>query len=406
MAPVESIPPWNIAPEAQGFNPVIASGISSRLWYIYANVWLVCLLFPIGTLLQSPPGPLAGAFALGGLALFAMLYLWLMRPHPIHYAAPGRPPPPHLRLALLVMTLLGLSFSVLYDITFLWLLVGTSAVAGKTLRAPSAHLVVTVLPLLVLGMAVVLRGGPAGVDWMHILPLAFLVRALGLDMTGLARLSGTIWELQTAREALARQAVIEERLRLARDLHDLLGHTLSLIILKSELAHRLMSRAPADAEREIRDIEQVARQTMREVREAVAGYRQPTLREELSKAQQVLAAAGVQCVVEHRAEGLAPATDAVLAWAVREGITNIIRHSRARSCTIRVLREAQRVVAEVINDGDPENTLMRKGSGLTGVAERVAALGGRIEAGPLQGVPGFRLWLELPVEHEIGGKAR
>lgn len=408
MAQEEPIPTWNAAHSDQSFDLVAASGLAPRLWHLYANVWLVCLLFPVGALIQMRPGPVAGALVVVGLSLFGTLYLWLMRPHPLRHAAPGKRPLPHLRLALLVMTLLGLSFSVFYDLTFLWLLVGTSAAAGKTLPLRSAHLAITVLPLLVLAMAVVLSGGPGAVDWMHIIPLAFLVRVLGLDMTGLSRLSSTMWELQTARAALARQAVIEERLRLARDLHDLLGHTLSLIILKSELAHRLIGSVPATAETEIRDIEQVARQTLLEVREAVAGYRQPTLREELSKVPHVLAAAGVQCVVEHRVGELAPATDAVLAWAVREGVTNIIRHSRATTCRIRVMRNETCVVAEVINDGPCDlehHTLMNRGSGLTGLRERVAAQGGRMDARPLQGPSGFRLWLELPVEHEIGGNA-
>ena len=192
---------------------------------------------------------------------------------------------------------------------------------------------------------------------------------------------------------------------MARDLHDLLGHHLSLIALKSELAGRLIETAPARAAAEIQDVERVARQTLREVREAVAGYRQPALQSELDGARQLLDVAGIACSIEYTAGALPPATDAVLAWAVREGVTNVIRHSRARQCRIRVAGADGTVHAEVINDGDHDQgqegkgASRQSGSGLTGLAERVTAQGGHLEAGPLlaEGSERFRLWVELPI---------
>jgi two-component system sensor histidine kinase DesK len=166
----------------------------------------------------------------------------------------------------------------------------------------------------------------------------------------------------------------------ARDLHDLLGHTLSLITLKSELAGRLVEKEPARAAQEIHEVERVARQALREVREAVVGYRQPTLHSELDAARQMLETAGVVYTIEHTARALSPATDAALAWAVREGVTNVIRHSRARQCTIRIICDNESTRAEVINDGyqGPEHdaTHTKDGSSLSGLAERVAAQGG------------------------------
>lgn len=141
-----------------------------------------------------------------------------------------------------------------------------------------------------------------------------LVRGLGLDMIGSTRLFGAIRELHATRAELARLAVMEERVRLARDLHDLLGHNLSMITLKSELAGRLLIQEPARASQEIHEVEEVARQTLREVREAVAGYRQPTLSGELDGARQMLSAAGIAYQVEYTAGALPPPTDAVLAW--------------------------------------------------------------------------------------------
>jgi len=138
-------------------------------------------------------------------------------------------------------------------------------------------------------------------------------------------------------------------LRLARDLHDLLGHSLSLITLKSELAGRLVAKESTRAAQEIREIELAARQTLREVREAVAGYRQPRLLSELDSARQLLQAAGIECSIEQAAGELPPSIDAVLAWTVREGVTNVIRHSKARRCFIWLTRENGTVHAEIIN---------------------------------------------------------
>ena len=224
-----------------------------------------------------------------------------------------------------------------------------------------------------------------GVDWPWIIALILLVRGLGLDMIGLSLMSSAIRELHTTREELARLKVEEERQRMARDLHDLLGHTLSLITLKSKLAGRLVEREPARAVQEIAEIEHIARQTLREVREAVAGYRQPRLENEVDGARQLLEAAGIACSLEYSARSLPPVTDAALAWTVREGVTNVIRHSRAQHCFIRLTREHSTAHAEVINDGDPRERAggahAREGLGLSGLAERVTALGGRIEAG-------------------------
>jgi two-component system sensor histidine kinase DesK len=148
------------------------------------------------------------------------------------------------------------------------------------------------------------------------------------------------------------------------------------------------------------------------VREAVAGYRQPTLRGELDGARQMLEAAGITCTIEHRAEALPAATDAVLAWAVREGVTNVIRHSRARRCAIRVSYENGKACAEIVNDGyrEPEQDLARSrmGSGLSGLTERVTAQGGHVEAGPLasEGSPSFRLWVEVPLRGSLAAERK
>jgi two-component system sensor histidine kinase DesK len=388
---------------------VAASGISLRLWRLYAYFWLVCLVFPIFALLQHNPTSLRLLVALVGLAVFVISYFWVMWPHPLRRDPHTRVALPTALTLLAALTVLVLGLSLADGGAFLWLFIGVGAIAGVTLPARSGFIAVILLTLLTLGVAVMLSGGVKQADWLHIIPLALLVRGLGLDMIGLARLAGTLQELHAARGELARLAVIEERLRLARDLHDLLGQTLSVITLKSELAGRLVEHAPAQAAEEIYAVERLARQTLREVREAVAGYRQPALRNELDGTRELLEAAGITWTVEHTAGALPPALDTVLAWAVREGVTNVIRHSRARWCHIRVMRENGWVRAEVTNDGvrgqgaeqdgPPQQHV---GSGLAGLAERAGALGGRVAAEPWQtgGQAGFRLWVELPIQSD------
>ena len=193
-----------------------------------------------------------------------------------------------------------------------------------------------------------------------------------------------------------------ERLRIARDLHDLLGHNLSLIALKSELAGRLVGISPERATIEIGDVEKVARTTLQEVREAVASYRQPTLLSELHSAQEILAAAGITYRYdsdESMIGKLPTAVESVLAWAVREGVTNVIRHSRAHQCMIRVGQNKHDTWVEVTDDG--RGTMYNKdnpdngGNGLRGLVERVEALGGKCETGrPAEG--GFRLSVSVP----------
>lgn len=172
--------------------------------------------------------------------------------------------------------------------------------------------------------------------------------------------------------ALARLAVSDERLRFARDLHDLLGHSLSLIAIKTELAGRLVSVDPPRAVREIGDVERVARDALVDVREAVAGYRQPTLTRELVEARAALDAAGIEFRVEDTGADLPARVDALFAWAVREGVTNVVRHSRATHCAIRIVLSEHEVQLDITDDGIGAVSVAG-GSGLRGVAERATA---------------------------------
>ena len=197
--------------------------------------------------------------------------------------------------------------------------------------------------------------------------------------------------LVAARHELARLAVADERSRIARDLHDTLGHSLSVIALKSELAGRLVDDDPARAKAEMADVERVARESLSAVRETIGGYRQPTLAAELAGARSALAAAGIDGRVEPAPEGIPAPVDAVLGWAVREGVTNIVRHARAGSAEIRVELSEAAAGVDIRNDGsragaaadDASATPRRAGTGLAGLRERVAIFGGVVEAGPV-----------------------
>ena len=230
--------------------------------------------------------------------------------------------------------------------------------------------------------------------------LAVPAVALGMWATAFVGQVATVAELQAAREELARLAVAEERLRFARDLHDLLGHSLSLITLKNELAGRLLPTSPERAATEIREAEMVARRALREVREAVAGYRQPTLVEEIHGAKEMLHAAGIVCRIENKTGLLPKSVEAVLAWAVREGTTNVIRHSRAHHCTIQLECTNESVQVEIRDDGhgNRDKQHANAGSGLAGLTERVANFdGATFEAGPMN-QDGFRLRVSVPFQ--------
>jgi two-component system, NarL family, sensor histidine kinase DesK len=381
------------------------SGVTFPLWQLYQHFWLLIgLFFPLASLVSKPDAWLRLAVGSTALLFFAISYTWIMWPHPASRGARTRG---RSRLSLLLLVALGLQvtvFSLLDTPAWLWLFLGVSAIAGVLLPMRRAGIVVVLLTLLPLLITIFTHGGVAGIDWWWLIALMLLVRGLGLDMIGVSRMGSALRELHTARRALARMKVEEERLRLARDLHDLLGQTLSVITLKSELARSLITEDPARCAQELAEIEQVGRMTLREVRKTVAGYRQPRLSSELDGARQLLEAAGIASDIDELHGELPQPLDAVLAWTVREGVTNVIRHSRARHCLLRFTRDQGWIGVEMLNDRegteDAGTQHIGQGSGLLGLRERVSGLGGTMEAGPLllSGKLHFRLRVELPMQ--------
>lgn len=182
-------------------------------------------------------------------------------------------------------------------------------------------------------------------------------------------------EVDAGQEARARLAVSEERLRFARDLHDLLGHSLSVIALKSELSAKLGTHDPQAAAAEMRQVRALAKDALTEVRRAVRGYRALDLDEELASVRAVLEAAGVRCAIDADTAGLSDDARTMLAWALREGVTNALKHSTASFAAI-TIRDG---ILELRNDGVADDA-DGPGSGLDGLRERAGAVGGSVTA--------------------------
>jgi two-component system sensor histidine kinase DesK len=361
-------------------------------WLLVPLLGLFFLVHPIRIVFSSDPTPARAVLALGGAALFAGVFLWLMwtrEPLQLVRAKPSDVLKVRIAIAFLAVLAgaLGFGLGPEWRMLFFYHL---NVAAGIMLPKRDAYAVVTGIALLTL-----VAGSFTGFAF-----LAAPALAIGLWAITFVGQVATVAQLRAAREELARLAVSEERLRFARDLHDLLGHSLSLITLKSELAERLLPDIPENekAAREVHDLQGVARGALREVREAVSGYRRPSLDEELAGACDMLEAAGITCRTHNEVGVLPDDTEALLTWVVREGVTNVVRHSRAKNCEIRLAQNGGTIHAEVTDDGrghDPKRDGVG-GSGLSGLAERVEASGGRLEAGPLPG-GGFALRVSLPL---------
>ncbi len=201
---------------------------------------------------------------------------------------------------------------------------------------------------------------------------------IGAGNTFLAERNRMNHELRKANEEIEHLAKLAERERIARDLHDVLGHTLSVITLKSELAGKMIDRDAERARKEIGEVEQISRQALSEVRDAIRGYRAKGLAAELAHAKETLETAGVVVKCEAATSVQLPAMqESVLSLAVREGVTNVVRHARATNCRLRLEQQNGSCRLEIVDDGQGFYTM--EGNGLRGMRERVEMLGGTLE---------------------------
>jgi two-component system sensor histidine kinase DesK len=404
-------------------------GAGGPLRWLFSSIWLFYLIEPVSELFGHHHSVL---FIAGGVALtvaFCLIYA------PIVIKADKWP-----RLSrdgLIALILLAALACVLYgdDWTALWIYV--SAAGGMVLASRTSR------RRAMLGVGVI-TGLYAVFAWITHLDLgSFLtllipVAIIGMAMIGFRMQMSLMHELARARGAVEKLAVNEERLRLALDMHDLTGQSLSMITLKSDLAAKRLAKLPPSAEREavlgeLGDIGRVSRQTLHDIREAVSGYRRPTLAVEVITARNALEAAGIRLDDDPglilRSGALDPEAEAVLAWCLREAVTNVIRHSGATSCLIRLAGHGEELSLEVTDDGrgfgetdpaaqDPAaqdltaqdlaaqdlaaQKSTHRGSGLRGMSERLSSVGGRLSLGPGHPGHGFRLTATVTQEPATG----
>lgn len=338
-----------------------------NLWQLFPLIWLVYLIFPVSTFYGEHRS--AAVLALGTLGLAAFLALWLWA-----YYASDRPG--HERRVFLAFGYCLLLFGVSYPfiggsaITFLIYGAGVAGFQASTVLTVWA----TVISVAGILTPVWLLPRAPGV----LEALTYVVFAAVAAAGNHASFRNIVYRVrleqaQREKEKLAAEA---ERERIARDLHDLLGHTLSVIVLKSELAVKLSGRDPARAAQEMAEVERISREALGEVRAAVRGYRGSGLNAELGRSKLALDAAGVRLDYQGEALELPRPVEYAMEMVLREAVTNVVRHARASRCHIRVGRVGQHHELEVQDDG--VGGAAPEGSGLTGMRERVRALGGEL----------------------------
>ncbi|MGQ4517130.1 histidine kinase [Streptomyces sp. DW26H14] len=346
--------------------------------------WLLLGLGSFSNIVQGKtPDPWIGGI---GLFLFNSLYVSVV----FRSFVPEKRARPEIRWMIVLMGLITFGLAGFYGGSWLLFLPLFGLACGAVLRGRA------------LGWgAVVLGCAAAGIASYHdgwgAVAIAYGTAISMMVTAAILTLSETVVQLRATRQELARSAVEQERLRFSRDLHDLLGHTLSVIVVKAEAARRLAPVRLDDALTQVGDIEAVGRQALAEVREAVTGYREGSLANDLDRARSALAAAGVETVVRQSGPPLEPQTEALLGWVVREAVTNVVRHSGAAHCEIVVSASGQRVRVTVADDGvgvHPDLVKSSTGTGLKGLRERLAAAGGSLASE--RTAPGFRVTAELP----------
>ncbi|WP_269854206.1 sensor histidine kinase [Streptomyces sp. RPT161] len=353
--------------------------------------WLTMLIAPGADVAHGRVGPAWLAYP--ALALFAVVYVMAVRAAFDESLKDGR----RSRCLLLVLAALTYATAIPFGHSWLLLFIMLSLACGAALGGRQ------------LGMALVALSASDGVisgfhsgDFWDSAGTAYGTLLSGLVTAAVLSLHQVIAQLRTTRQELARTAVSQERLRFSRDLHDLLGHTMSVVAVKAEAVRRLAPRDLDAALSHASDIESVSRQALTEIREAVSGYRDGSLATELDRARSALDASGIQATVHESGPPLPPQTEALMGWVVREGVTNVVRHSRASSCRIELDTGGDRAVLRISDDGDGSGEAAGAstgGNGLKGLTERLTMAGGSLSAGPAPR-RGFQLTAELPVEED------
>jgi two-component system, NarL family, sensor histidine kinase DesK len=378
-------------------------GTGGPLRWLFSSVWLVYLVQPVADLFGHHHGAL---WIAGGLVI-AVAFCAIYAPMLVNTDRWPR----LARLGLAAIVVLAALACVVYGQNWTPLWIYVSAAAGMVLMTVRGGRRAALLGVLGVGACYSFFSWLTHYGLDNYLAVLLPVVLIGVAMIGFRMQIELMRELSEARGAVAQLAANEERLRLARDMHDLTGQSLSTITLKSELAAKRLTKLPASAERDaalgdLGDIGRVSRQTLHDIREAVSGYRRPTLAVEVITARNALEAAGVRLDDDPgltlRSGTFDADAEAALAWCLREAVTNAIRHSGARNCRMRLTEHGRDLSLEVSDDGrgfHPASGEAPRGSGLRGISERLSAAGGRLSispADPGQPRPGFRLTATVP----------
>jgi two-component system sensor histidine kinase DesK len=359
------------------------------LGWLLASVWLFYLGHPLSTAWRHAPG-VERDLSLAAIVAFGIVYVLVFTS--VRRARRANRPirPGQAWAALAAMLGLGALAVPGAGAAALVTLVYVAAAAVIMLPFRVVLVVVAVLAVIPVVAPLMIR------TWEAESGVAFAVLLAAFASFGVTRIAERNAELEAAQHEIHRLAVAQERERAARDLHDILGHSLTVIAVKAELAGRLLPVDPSRAAGEVADLERLAREALADVRRTVGAYREVTLATELASARSALAAAGVAADLPTSIGDLPPARAELFGWAVREGVTNVVRHSGARRCTIRVGRDR----VEVIDDGRGPVSDSEEGAGgghgLRGLRERAERMGGHLTVGRPTQDRGFLLRVSLP----------
>ena len=366
-----SDPRWGLGPVPDGAPREVREILTSRgavRWYAGAAISLIWFLSFIPLLTADGLVP-----ALVPLAILALFAAGFLAGTPVTWSLRGS------RRLLPAAVLFAFSFALFpwagWEIRGLWTYVGVLvAMAVLPLR-------LTWTILLTLGAASLLAGIALDGWNENILWIPAILISISAMMAAFARNMAAMVELRATRDHLAVLAVERERSRVARDLHDILGHSLTVITVKTELAGRLIDIDPERARTEIAEVEQLARGALTDVRATVAGYRGVSIASELAAARAALTAAGIEPDLPGSTEVVPSERRELAGWVVREGVTNVIRHAHASRCRIRLGTSGISVEDDGVGPEPPDGDGRAQGTGLMGLRERVDAAGGRLTVG-------------------------
>lgn len=350
-------------------------------------VWLVFLFFPLVALIARPRPWFEYVYGLVILTVFVAVFVWAYWFVPWVETFESRPLRPASMISALVCYATMLLLYPLIGAYGIGMLIYAGSFAGTQRSSWPA------MTTIVISLAVsVIFHFTDGVPWIMVGMMVFftVVATIGNQIGYREALSTRA--LERSQQEVARIAKVAERERIARDLHDLLGHTLSVIVLKSELASRLAEKNPARAAKEIREVERIARESLQEVRSAVRGYRSAGLEAEFANVSLALEAAQVKLEQFIQPVELEWAHEQALAFCLRESVTNVIRHARAKRCWINLEQRSDSVLLEIWDDGGGK---IKFGNGVRGMRERVETLGGTLETTTSAGYAGISLKIPL-----------